>query len=147
MKIKKKSTKKSALIVTLVKMAYNKLLTQPVLGLRFFHKVPVKKLVPGDVEELLSRVTKVKLTTANNIKKKKIDKKNYGRQVVERRKAVHQPMTMTFSPHSAQPSSRMEKNIWKEERNMRNVDQRHHPLPVWCIHSSIQADIFWIGVN
>ena len=67
MKIKKKSTKKSALIVTLVKMAYNKLLTQPVLGLRFFHKVPVKKLVPGDVEELLSRVTKVKLTTANNI--------------------------------------------------------------------------------
>ena len=52
-------------------MAY-KLLTQPVLGLRFFHKVPVKKLVPGDVEQLLSRVSKVEFTAA----KKKNNKRN-----------------------------------------------------------------------
>ena len=52
-----------------------KLLTQPVLGLGFFNKVPMKELVPGDIEQLLSRVSKVEFSTKVIIKKKKKEKK------------------------------------------------------------------------
>ena len=46
------------------------LLTKPVLGLGFFHKIPMKELVPGDVEQFLSRVSKVEFTTKKVIKNK-----------------------------------------------------------------------------
>ena len=48
---------------TLIELINDGYLTQSVLGLCLSHEIPVKELVPGDVDQFLSGISQVELGT------------------------------------------------------------------------------------